>query len=634
MTDSISHRGPDDDGIESLHDGRVVLGHRRLSIIDLSPLGHQPMASPSRRSWIVFNGEIYNYREIRRELEALGRAFRSGSDTEVILAAYETWGLKSVERMRGMFAFALWDGEQGLLHLCRDRFGVKPLYYCSEGEQLTFASELRAFAAAGVARRSIDPVSAAEFLQFGYITAPRTVFDDIRAVEPGTILSFGAARGPQLTRYWCNVDLFTSPAQMKRRAELAQLRDEDLLDELEESLREAFAYRMVADVPVGLFLSGGIDSSAVATVLARRAGVKLRTFTIGYEGSEFDEVPFAREVASRLEADHTEVILSESVALDVVSRLPQIADEPIGDSSLIPTFLVSREARRHVTVALSADGADELFGGYPRYAVCGKFVGSTGFAAKTLYSLAGGLLERLPAGVISAAYALSRGSREKYAGINDKVRKFVRMTRAGSADLAYAAAVSEWSAADARALLGQEKRAAGNDFVRLDEVAGLAPEERFMYCDTTRYLPGDLLTKVDRASMAVSLEARDPFLDHEMARFAAALPLHWKIRDGKNKYALRRILARHLPTGLFDRPKKGFSVPIADWMRGPLRHLLTDELAPARVRRLGILDNDMVQAALRDFLEGRSAKTSPAGLWFILQLQQWAAHWSASAVRA
>jgi asparagine synthase (glutamine-hydrolysing) len=607
-------------------DPRLAMGHRRLAILDLSPLGHQPMVSLSQRLWIVFNGEIYNFRELRNELIALGHRFRSESDTEVILEAYARWGIESVKRFRGMFAFALWDADKHLLHLCRDRFGVKPLYYAQCSNQLAFASEMRAILAAKLMPSRVDPLSLAEFVQFGYIASDASILSDVRAVAPGTVLTFDMQLRSTSTTYWSATELFTSTATRQLRQEFEKLDEMALLDRLEEQLTEAFRYRMVADVPVGLFLSGGIDSSTVATVLARRAGTKLRTFTIGYGGeSEFDETIHAREVARRLDAQHTEHIVTEEDALQVAIRLPELVDEPVGDSSLIPTFLVSQMARRHVTVALSADGADELFGGYARYGVCGRFVRRQGTPMRWLYALSGDVIAALPQRWVAAAYSATRGRSGGFAGINDKLRKFCRMARANTPYGAYEAAISEWGSEDVQRLsLGR----CGDERARLSFAAGasLDAEHSFMHFDTVRYLPGDLLTKVDRASMAVSLEAREPFLDHELARIGVALPLHWKLRDGRNKYALRRILARHLPNEIFERPKKGFSAPVGQWLRGPLRSLLQDELAPARVREAGLLDPDAVQKAVEDFLS-EGGRSSPAGIWFLLQVQQWAHRW-------
>lgn len=630
MAQALAHRGPDDRGLEIFADSAVVLGHLRLAILDLSPLGHQPMSSADGACWVVFNGEIYNFREIRRELQACGHAFRSESDTEVILAAYREWGLDAVTRFRGMFAFALWDSGTRVLHLCRDRFGVKPLYYARTGNGLFFASEIKGLHAAGCTGGTIDPVALAEYVQYGYVSAPRCLFASVRCVRSGTILSVGADLQPVELEYWSIHKLFDAHASAPLRQELLALPEEAVLDRVEDALRVAFEYRMVADVPVGLFLSGGIDSSLVAAILARRSSVRLRTFTIGYGDSEFDETAYARQVADRLGAEHTQFLVDPAEMLGLVDRSLDIADEPIGDSSLIPTLMVSQLARRHVKVALSADGADELFGGYARYDVCGRYVDRLGSPARSAQWLAAEMLDRLPANWVSSAYGVLKGRGARFAAINDKLRKFVQMSRARTAFDAYQEAVSEWPR-EARAAFGVRSALAEAEARAAFDAAPTVDERMsFMHFDACRYLPGDLLTKVDRASMAISLEAREPFLDHEMALLAAALPTHWKLRGGRNKYVLRRILDRHFPRNLFDRPKHGFSAPVAHWLKGPLREMLRAELAPERVRQFGLLDPHAVARVVDGFLAGRKG-SSAAGLWFLLQLQRWAGRWLVAA---
>jgi asparagine synthase (glutamine-hydrolysing) len=627
MITSMAHRGPDDRGMEVLANQALVFGHLRLSILDLSPLGHQPMATPDRRTWIVYNGEVYNFREIRGELRSRGWQFRSESDTEVILAAYREWGLNAVQRFCGMFAFALWDESRKVLHLCRDRFGVKPLYYSVRDGVLAFASESKALNRTGHTARRVNPVSVAEFLQYGYISAPRSIFLDVQTVRPGTVVTFDAALCAREHEYWSARDLFDGESASSLRSDLAALPDEQLLDRMEKALQRSFEYRMVADVPVGLFLSGGIDSSLVATLLTRRSGFKLNTYTIGYGESEFDETPYARAVARALGSHHTEFPVTPQQAFDTAAEIAAIADEPIGDSSLVPTLLVSRLARQHVKVALSADGADELCGGYARYAYCGGFVQQQSRFVRGLYHLAGDVLEQLPPRLIETAYSMARRGGPKFAAVGDKLRKFIRMSRAGSAFEAYDAAVSEWPAGDVAALMGDAPVDGIGARRAFESVHGADPRDQFMHYDMTRYLPGDLLVKVDRASMFVSLEAREPFLDHEAARLAAALPMRWKIRGGQNKYILRRILYRHLPASLFERPKQGFSAPVGEWLRGPLRDVFREELAPARIREYGLLDVGVTEVAVADFLSRGAHAPAPAAAWFLLQLQQWARHW-------
>lgn len=632
MTAALEHRGPDDSGIYALPNGGPVLGHRRLSILDLSALGHQPMQSPCGRYWVVYNGEIYNFREIRRELEQFHHRFRSDSDTEVILAAYAQWGLDAVSRFRGMFAFALWDGAARRLHLCRDRFGVKPLYYARSQQLLAFASEPKALHCTGLAGSDVDPAALCEFVQFGYVSAPKSLYAALRTVRPGAVLTFDPTLKVTESTYWSATELYAGATVRPMRQALSVMPETELLDRVESELAEAFRYRLVSDVPVGLFLSGGIDSSIVAALLARVPGTTLRTFTIGYAGSEFDESEYARTVAAHLGAEHTEFTVSEAEALALFARLDDIADEPIGDSSLIPTLMVSELARRHVKVAMSADGADELFGGYARYSVCARHASYSGGLMRAARWLSAEVLSRLPAHWLAASYRMTRGRHQRFAGIEDKLRKFINLSRAPDTFSAYRATVSEWTPTQSSEF-GVRSSEFETELAGAFQAADCADDlSRFMHFDLTRYLPGDLLTKVDRASMAVSLEAREPFLDHKLAALAAVLPLEWKFRQGRNKYVLRRLLDRHYPSGLFDRPKHGFSAPVGQWLRGPLRGILEEELAPQRVRELGLLDADAVQRAVRQFLAG-GVNTSAAGMWFLLQLQRWGGRWLRSGAR-
>lgn len=626
MTDAMRHRGPDDAGIEVIADGQLALGHRRLSILDLSPLGHQPMVHASGRLWITFNGEIYNFREIRAELASGGETFRSESDTEVILAAYRRWGHECLQRFRGMFALALWDADRERLVLIRDRFGVKPLYYRIADGELRFASEIRGLLAGTSTRRAVDVESAAEFLRFGYVSAPKSMLADVVAVPPGCMLTVDRQLRPTVESYWSPSSLFEGPSADALRRELATLDEDSIIDRIEAALTEAFALRMVSDVPVGLFLSGGIDSTIVATLLARRLGVRPRTYTIGYPDSGFNEIPYARAIARELGTEHTELEVHETLALEVAERLFQAADEPIGDSSVIPTHIVCELARQTVKVALSADGADELLGGYPRYNVCGRFADSLGSWTRFAYLASAELLDLLPPAVIRALYHVVRRGGPGYAAINDKVRKFVRMAKCRTAPAAYDAAMSEFSGREASSLLADGMRRDAPIRTAPDSASCSDVREEFMLTDIRHYLAGDLLTKLDRTSMAVSLEAREPFLDHHLAALAAALPMHWKIRDQRGKYILRRILSRHLSSDLFNRPKQGFSAPVGAWMRGVLRPHVEDTLSGSKVRQAGLLDARAVESTVRRFMRGGGV--SAAGLWHVLQLQSWACEWA------
>ena len=478
----------------------------------------------------------------------------------------------------------------------------------------------------GLTGSEVDPAALCEYVQFGYVSAPRSLFAELRTVQPGTVLTFAPNLEATVSTYWSASELYSAAAVGPIRQALSALPEAELLDRVESALAEAFRYRLVSDVPVGLFLSGGIDSSIVAALLARVPGTTLRTFTIGYAGSEFDESEYARTVAAHLGAQHTEFTVSEAEALALFSRLEDIADEPIGDSSLIPTLMVSELARGHVKVALSGDGADELFGGYARYAVCARHASNRGGLMRSLRWLSAEVLSRLPPQWIAASYRMTRGEHERFAGIEDKLRKFINLSRAPDSFSGYRATVTEWTQKQASEF-GVSSSKFEAELARAYQAAdGTDDVSRFMHFDLTRYLPGDLLTKVDRASMAVSLESREPFLDHKLAALAIALPLEWKLRHGKNKYVLRRLLDRHFPAGLFDRPKHGFSAPVGEWLRGPLRPVLEDELAPQRVRELGLLDADAVQRAVTQFLAG-GVSTSAAGMWFLLQLQRWGRRW-------
>lgn len=623
MIGAMRHRGPDDSGIERLADGRVVFGHQRLSILDLSILGHQPMKHPSGRLWITFNGEIYNFTEIRNELSAAGERFVSESDTEVVLAAYHRWGRDCVSHFRGMFALALWDADHESLLLIRDRFGVKPLYYRVSAGQFSFASEIRGLLAGAGDRPAVDVLSAAEFVRYGYVSTPKSMYAGVGSVPPGSVLTVDHTLRPKVESYWAPSELFVGNAADELRRELAVLPDEILLDRFEQELVAAFELRMVSDVPVGLFLSGGIDSAIVATLLARCSGRRLRTFTIGYADNRFDEIPFARAVAEELGTEHTELEVSEAHALQVLEQLLGGVDEPIGDSSTIPTYLVCKLARESVKVALSADGADELLGGYPRYEVCGRFANSISGWMRFAYLASAEVLDLMPPRLIRILYRIARRGGPGYAAIEDKVRKFVRMVRSESALAAYDAGRSEFSDAEVLSLLNTGSQAGAVNCMVRSSLLCSDWREDFMLADIQDYLPADLLTKLDRMSMAVSLEARDPFLDHRSAALAAALPMRWKIRNGNGKYILRRILARHLRSDHFNRPKQGFSAPIDKWLRGALRPTVEVTLAESSIHQAGLLDARSVRTVMHRFMSGRGS--SAAGLWHVLQLQSWAA---------
>ncbi len=610
---AIAHRGPDAEGVFVEPEAGVLLGHRRLSILDLSEAGAQPMRSASGRYVIGYNGEVYNFRELRRELKASGHPFRGHSDTEVILAAVERWGVEeAVPRFVGMFAFALWDRAARRLWLVRDRLGKKPLYLALFGDTLLFASELKALHAFSLFRPGIDRDGLALLLRYRYLPDPRTIYREVVKLPPACLLSVEADALAATTpasllascrRYWSAREVALAgchrPVRDERRAE----------ETLEALLEEAVACRMVADVPLGALLSGGIDSTLVVALMQRRSPEPVRSFTIAFDDPAYDESAFARDIARHLGTEHRELRVTAADALELVPSLPAMFDEPLGDASVIPTALVCRLARRHVTVALSGDGGDETFGGYNRYFR----------ALREARALALPPWIRRPAAAgleLLAATAPRLGLRAKGLG-----KRAERLRHPDFAAL-YRARVSHWERAE-RLVVG-----AGRPEMPVfasPPPAFAEPAQFMMWADTESYLPGDVLVKVDRASMAASLEIRSPLLDHRVVEFAWRLPTSLRILDGTGKRILRRILGRHLPPQLFERPKRGFNVPLAAWLRGPLRDWAEDLLAEDRLRAEGYLDPGPIRARWREHLEGR--RNWGHALWDVLAFQGWLAHW-------
>ena len=597
MCGTLVHRGPDDSGVWASEDGGVVLGHRRLSILDLSPLGRNPMAWDGGRLRLTYNGEIYNFRELRRQLEDEGFRFRSQTDTEVILAAYDRWGTQCAERFVGMFAFAIWDEPRRRLMLARDRLGKKPLYYSLRGGRLSFASELKALVKDPAFPRTVDRDALKLYLRYGYVPAPYSIFEAARKLPPGHIATFEAGR-LELVRYWDPVAI--------ARSERADVSAAEADVALEKLLTDAVARRMVADVPVGAFLSGGIDSSLVVALMQDAGSGPARTFTIRFENPAYDESPHAAAVARHLGTDHHEETCSTSVMLDLTERLPEFFDEPFADSSAIPTYLVSQATRAQVTVALSGDGGDELFFGYPRYFFVDR--------AQWLLS-APRPVRRMLAHI--AAQAPWR-----------RVQRTADVLRDDDRD-PYKRFISYWSGPDVHALAGAapETPAYSSAFERLQT---LSTVERSPILDLVSYLPDDILTKVDRASMAVGLETRCPLLDHRVAEFALRLPLHLKTDGRVGKLPLRRLLQKRVPLHLIDRPKMGFGVPLAEWLRGPLRSRMAAYVEGPVLDGIG-MDAAPVRRQWQEFLAGRSHRTDV--LWNIFALGAWVEHWKPEPVR-
>lgn len=619
MTDAIRHRGPDDDGYFHDQAAEVALGFRRLSIVDLSAYGHQPMASASGRYVIVFNGEVYNYAELRRELESAGCKFRGHSDTEVMLAAFEAWGVEAaVKRFVGMFAIGLWDRQRRELKLIRDRPGIKPLYYGWVRGALVFGSELKALRAFPGFDNTIDRDALCLYLRHDYIPAPYSIYQGINKLLPGRIVTVPAgARGPQDLRmdvYWSARGVFESASRARFESE------EDALGELERTLRQAVAHRMIADVPLGAFLSGGVDSSTVVALMQAQSPRPVKTFSIGFRENDYDEAAYARAVAQYLGTDHTELYMTPREAMDVIPLLPAMYDEPFGDSSQIPTYLVSKLARTAVTVSLSGDGGDELFAGYDRYFHAFEIWRKISWLPAPARRSVGRALQHWPLLCLwpaAAALSLAAGRRLS----PDRLRKLGDLLGSTSQLDLYRGILGHWR--DPAAIV---QGARVPDYF-LGNIGNwdVSPEsiESMCFADLNTYLPDDILTKVDRASMAVSLEARVPLLDHRVVELAWRLPLNMKVRDGQSKWLLRQVLYKYVPRELIERPKMGFGVPIDTWLRGPLRDWAEALLSETRLKREGFLDPAPIRLKWQEHLSGKRRWHFP--LWNVLMFQAWLA---------
>ncbi len=610
MTRAVAHRGPDDHGRWLDAPAGIGLGHRRLSIIDLSPLGHQPMASASGRYVVTYNGEIYNYQALRAELEDRGAGFRGQSDTEVMLAAFEAFGVGgALPRLRGMFALGLWDKAERALYLARDRMGEKPLYYgwLAGGRQLAFGSELAALRAHQGFDATIDRGGLIKFMRHGFVPAPRSIYAGVAKVPPGTWLRFTADdRAPTPVPYFSLRALAEDGVARPLRIDATEA-----ADRLEVELSRAVREQMVADVPLGAFLSGGIDSSTIVALMQAASPRPVRTFTIGFVEPGYDEAPHARAVARHLGTDHTEVTVTPREAQAVIPRLPTIYDEPFADSSQVPTFLVAQIARAHVTVALTGDGGDELLGGYTRYTLARR--------AARLLALPG---RRAVVGGVQRLLSAVRGR----GADPDRLQQLVdwswrRAERAGAvdADAWYARTMSLSLEPGALVLGGVEP--AGVLPLAKDVLAGGNVIERAMLADGLQYLPDDILTKVDRAAMAVALESRVPMLDAEVIALAWRLPFAHKVKGEVGKAVLRDVLARYVPPALFDRPKMGFGVPVARWLAGPLRGWAEGLLDEGRLRREGFLDPRAVRRRWTAYLAG--VRDWHSVIWNVLMWQAW-----------
>ncbi|MEQ6341778.1 MAG: asparagine synthase (glutamine-hydrolyzing) [Gammaproteobacteria bacterium] len=630
MADTLIHRGPDDGGVWCDSEQRIGLGHRRLAVVDLSPAGHQPMVSASGRYVIAFNGEIYNHLALRKELGQIlppGHPFSKGdviewrghSDTETLLAGIEAWGVEAtLKKSIGMFAIALWDRQTHTLTLARDRIGEKPLYYGWQGSDnkrvFLFGSELKALKAHPAFAADIDRGALCLLLRHNYIPAPYSIYQGIAKLEPGCLLSVSLARPePRIWKYWDAVAV----ARAGVAKPFAGTADE-AVDALEVLAKDAVRQQMMADVPLGAFLSGGIDSSTVVALMQAQSSRPVKTFTIGFNEEGYNEAVHAKTVAQHLGTEHTELYVTPAQAMKVVPRLPGLYCEPFADSSQIPTFLVSQLAKQHVTVSLSGDAGDELFCGYNRYQITESLWRKLAVVPAPLRALvAKGITSIAPDWWDSLARLIPGAAH--YSSLGDKLHKGAGVLSSRTVDELYIGIVSHLQNPAEWVINGKEPpthlRGARPTLEELNDV------ERMMVLDSISYLPDDILVKVDRATMGVSLESRVPFLDHRVFEFAWSLPLEYKLRDGQTKWPLRQVLYRHVPRELIDRPKMGFGVPLDNWLRGPLRDWAEDLLDEARLLREGYLHPEPIRQIWAEHLSGQ--RNWMARLWNVLMFQAW-----------
>ncbi len=626
MANAIITRGPDDFGTWQDEVAGIGLAHRRLSIVDLSSAGHQPMFSASGRYVIAFNGEIYNHLDIRAELERSKAvtSWRGHSDTETLLAGFDAWGIqKTLEQAIGMFAFAVWDRQRNTLSLARDRLGEKPLYYGWMNGVFLFGSELKALRAHPLWKGEIDRGALSLYLRHNYIPAPYSIYKGIYKLRAGCLLTVSLKKSePGIVTYWSGAKAAVDGVANTFTGSTSQA-----VNDLDVLLKDAVRQQMMADVPLGAFLSGGVDSSTVVALMQAQSSRPVQTFTIGFNEEGYNEAVHAKAVAKHLGTDHTELYVTAEQALAVIPRLPSLYDEPFSDSSQIPTFLVSQLARQHVTVALSGDAGDELFCGYNRYQMTENLWRKLSavprpmrkLAAMALTSVAPQSWDRLAAHLATVVPSIAR-----FANVGDKLHKGAGVLSCQSVDSLYLSLVSHWHDPASIVIDGHEPRTLLNGDVPV--LGGLDDVQRMMALDMLTYLPDDILTKVDRAAMGVSLETRVPFLDHRVTEFAWSLPQSMKLRDGQAKWALRQVLYRYVPKELIERPKMGFGVPIDSWLRGPLREWAEALLDEGRLRQEGFFNPAPIREKWSEHLSGR--RNWQYHLWDILMFQAWLAEQS------
>ena len=617
MAGAITHRGPDSGDIWQHEDNGLTFIHRRLAIIDLSHDGAQPMPSPSGRYIVTFNGEIYNYRELRLELENLGINFKGASDTEVMLAGFDEWGIKAtLSKLNGMFAFVLYDRKDNVLHFARDRFGKKPLYVGWAGKSLIFASELKAFHAYPGFEKNINQEALAIYMKYGYVHAPFSIFENIWQLLPASVLSLpleNMASNENLTTnmkyYWSLKDVAQDGLD-----NLTTQTDDEVISEFEAKLEHAVSQRMISDVPLGAFLSGGIDSSTIVALMQKQSSTPVKTFTIGFEQEGFNEAEYAKQIALHLGTEHQEFYVSDQDALNVIPNLPKIYDEPFADQSQIPTYLISKLARDEVTVVLTGDGGDEILAGYDRHTKIPPLWGKVKNIPYPLRHALCGVLNLAPAELYGAL-------KKNNPHFGAQVKRVLGLLSMKDTSAIYDALVSGWQGGEKAVLNGTLP------LLPLNNKSLCPPNlsflDKMIFGDTLSYRTNDLMVKTDRASMAVALEARAPLMDYELAEYAWQLPADMKVRDGQGKWLLRQVLKKHIPENLYERPKMGFSVPLNDWLKDPLNEWAQDLLDETKLKNQALFDVDMIRSAWNNFENNSDAQSSRKDLWSILMFQSW-----------
>jgi asparagine synthase (glutamine-hydrolysing) len=623
MTESLIHRGPDDVGQWVDHINRIALGHRRLAIQDLSISGHQPMQSSSSRYILVFNGEIYNFKILKIELIERGVTFRGNSDTEVLLACFEEWGIeRSLKKIVGMFALALWDKADNVLTMARDRLGEKPLYYGWQGRTFMFGSELKALKENPDWNGEIDRNALQLFMRYSYIPAPHSIYVGIKKLLPGTFVQYHFNEGqckignmPEPRVFWSGKEVAEAGV-----SSLFHYTEKQAVDALEILLGETIQEKIISDVPFGAFLSGGIDSSVVVSLMQANNAQTINTFTIGFHESSYDEAKYAKSIAAHLGTNHTELYVTPRLAMDVIPKLPILYDEPFSDSSQIPTFLVSEMTKQHVTVALSGDGGDELFGGYNRYFLGQALWENVSYVPSVVLQFLSRFITRVSPQMwdqLGRYFRKITPQLKNNAG--DKLYKLAELLTVKTQDEMYQHFVSHWKYSEALIIGAQIPYKECTDTTSLTGLKEFIEQMQLM--DMLGYLPDDILTKVDRAAMGVSLETRTPFLDHRVVEFAWRIPLSMKIRNGQGKWILRQLLYKYIPKELIERPKMGFGVPIGSWLRGPLREWAESLLDESRLMNEGYLNPDPIRKKWVEHLSGK--RNWQYHLWDVLMFQAW-----------